>query len=128
LVPFLLGILDFQEVIRAARGQTLAVLPQVQFVEATSVGEKTVRWIQISNEGDSVIRIIGGDASCGCLVYEDLPLEIAPHSTGSLKVSITMKSGYGRYRHRFVLHTNQKNQPYLQGGLTGWLNPKPKEG
>jgi hypothetical protein len=77
-LPGLLGWVDYADTVRTLRGEVLEVLPRVADLGATVAGLEKRKRIEVKNHGKTTVRIVGGSASCGCLVYDDLPLVIPP--------------------------------------------------
>jgi hypothetical protein len=123
-LPGLVGAVDYTSVLRTLRGEYLSICPRVVDLGSIAPGEKLVSLVEVWNHGDTTIRIVGGTASCGCMVHEDLPKHVPPHSQVTLRIQVTHKKGQGQFRHRYVLYTSHPNQPQLHGGVTGWLSAK----
>lgn len=126
-LPGLTGFVSYQNFLRSLRGEFLETSPRVVDLGETILGERKTTHLQVTNHSETTVRVVGGSASCGCMVYEDLPLEVPPRSTRSIRVSVLKNGGQGLYRDRLVLYTNHPAQPAFQAGVTGWLSAKPKD-
>jgi hypothetical protein len=75
--------------------------------------------VQIENLTTSDIRLIGGVASCACVVTDDLPLVIPAKGKATANVKVKFIGSVGRFRHTFTWYTDAPSQLKFSGGITG---------
>jgi hypothetical protein len=113
------GLIDFDSLMRNARGEHIALEPRVVHLGTVKSGSGASAFVSIVNLGSESINVIGGTADFGCVVYDDLPLTISARSSARIRVSITPRWKAGVLRQRFTLFTNHQGQPRLFGGIVG---------
>ena len=75
--------------------------------------------VEILNQSDREIRLIGGSYSCSCVATDDLPAVVAPKSILTLSIRLTFTGDPGTFKHNFELYTDSPSQPRLSGRIAG---------
>jgi len=88
------------------RGETLAVIPAVTQLGEGTAGESRTFQVQLRNNSDKPIRVVGGTTSCACIATQDLPTTIPAGGTESISVKIKFSGSAGKFAHRFVLYSD----------------------
>jgi hypothetical protein len=60
---------------------------------------------QIHNVTSNPVKVIGGEPDCSCVALTGLPLQIAAHSTKTLRIEVTPSERHaGPFEHHVYLH------------------------
>lgn len=111
------GFFDVLSMVRTLRGEWVALEPRVLYLGEVSLGVSKSGYVEIVNHGSESVTVMGGNADCGCVVGEDLPVSVAPHSRSIIKLTFLPRKKAGTFRQRFALFTNHPGQPLLYGGI-----------
>jgi len=88
------------------RGETLAVIPAVTQLGEGAAGESRTFQVQLRNNSNKPIRVVGGTTSCPCIATQDLPITIPVGGIESIHVTIKFSGSSGKFAHRFVLYSD----------------------
>jgi hypothetical protein len=108
------------------RGEAITVEPYVTDVGAGVAGESRTFSMQLTNHTDHTVRIIGGTTSCNCLATKDLPLDLPPHGSESIRVGMKFRGSPGRFVHRFELYTDHQRQWVVLARFAGRIGESPQ--
>jgi hypothetical protein len=75
--------------------------------------------LQIRNQTDRTIRVVGGTADCSCMATKDLPLTVQPREVESVQVQFSFRGPSGAFQRAFVLYTDDERQPRVLARVTG---------
>ncbi|MFO0923003.1 MAG: hypothetical protein U0905_11020 [Pirellulales bacterium] len=95
------------------RDKAISTTSRIDFGVLSS-GEMAIRKIEIRNNTDKEIRLIGGTADCSCVTTEELPVIVPAKGMVHVGVKIivpSMKDGH--LMRRATIYTNVENQPKL---------------
>lgn len=107
------------EALFQVRGESITVEPSVSYVGEGVVGEQRTFTIQVTNHRDKSIKVIGGTTSCSCITTDNLPIIIPPRATCSIVTWVKFRGSPGRFRHSFVLYTDEERQATVTAWFTG---------
>jgi len=119
------GLVSYSELVNAMNGEVLEVRPHVSRLGESYSGDVVVANLEIVNKSDSPITLLGGSASCGCLLTRDLPAVVGPRASVTIQIFSRASTTPGKYSYRFALFTNHPAQPRIDGGLVGLSIAKP---
>jgi hypothetical protein len=101
------------------RGEAITVDPPVSDVGKGQPGEERTFRVELTNRTRRPIRVIGGTTNLSCSATGDLPLTLAEGETGTLEVSVRFVGSPGRFQYRFVLLTDDEEQPEVVARYSG---------
>jgi hypothetical protein len=107
------------------RGELIGVRPAVSQVGNGVAGEERSFTIQLTNNGNQKIQVIGGTTTCSCLTTKDLPITISPGESKSIDVNMTFRGTPGRFQHQFILYTDDNKQPIVAAQFVGRVTETP---
>jgi len=113
------------EALLYAKGESLTVEPSVSHVGDGVAGERRTFTIQLTNHRDNPIKVIGGTTNCSCIATSDLPIVVPPKESRSITVRINFRGGPGRFRHSFVLYTDDERQATITAWFSGRMIESP---
>jgi hypothetical protein len=122
---FLLAFPGPAEALAWLRGEAITVEPVVSDVGKGQPGEQQTFRVNLTNRTDRPVRLVGGTTSCRCTATNDLPLILAPGETGTIEVEIMFVGSPGRFRHHFVLFTDDERQPRVVARFSGQVIAPP---
>ncbi len=109
------SILEFGSLRQAwlyAGGVRLDVVPAVVQVADGRNGEMRKASFRVRNLSSRPLRILGADASCGCVSLDRLPLIIPPRLHRDLGVSVHLERGApGPFEQTVTYNTDEPTQP-----------------
>jgi len=123
-LAFLLLVPDPARLLAQLRGESIIVQPGETNVGEGRPGEQRTFGLELVNNGEQPIRIIGGTANCSCMAIADLPVEIGPGRATKIRVTLYFKGMPGRFRREFVLYTDAEKQPVARAYLAGRISPE----
>ena len=107
------------EALRHFRGESITVEPSVSQVGDGVVGDVRTFTVQLSNHRERPVAILGGTATSACTTANDLPIIVPPKESRSITVQIKFRGSTGRFRHSFVLYTDDEGQPTVTAWFVG---------
>lgn len=107
------------------RGESITLEPIVSLVGDGLLGEEHTFNIQLTNHRDRPIKVIGGTANCSCLATNDLPIIVQQKESRSITVRMNFRGNPGRFRHSFVLYTDEEEQATVAAWFTGRVIASP---
>jgi hypothetical protein len=93
LILCAIGIWRFGSLSHALKyAQGYSVIPESSVITLGNVesGSRVTGRIRLLNLTGSPVRVTGAESSCGCIAYEDLPIDVPPH--GSTVMSAWFKA------------------------------------
>lgn len=105
------------------RGEAVGVEPYVTDVGAGRPGEMRTFTIHLTNYTARPVRVVGGTTSCSCVTTKDLPVELPPARSRTIRVEMRFAGSPGRFLHRFVLYTDNEHQWAVVAHFTGSVSP-----
>ncbi|MFO0960897.1 MAG: DUF1573 domain-containing protein [Isosphaeraceae bacterium] len=82
----------------------------------------------LTNHADRPIQLIGSNASCSCLLPEELPVVISPGGSHRFKIGIDSHARRGVVHERIVIFTDSPTQSQVGLTVSGEiLTPRPSE-
>jgi len=107
------------------RGEAVTVEPYVTDVGEGVAGEWRTFTIRVRNHGNRTVRIFGGTTSCACIATKDLPVDIPPYESRSIRVEMGFRGLPGRFVHDFVLLTDSPGQFTVRARYAGRVGQAP---
>jgi hypothetical protein len=101
------------------RGESITIEPVVSAVGDGEVGWQRKFPIRLRNHTDRPVRLYGGTTSCSCIATDDLPITLPGGGTETLEVQVRFAGSPGRFRHRFVLLSDDAVQPKIVAYFSG---------
>jgi hypothetical protein len=101
------------------RGDSITIEPAVSDVGEAEVGIVRTFTVQLTNQTDRPIRLLGGTNSCSCIATDDLPLTLSERGTGSINVTVRFVGSSGRFQHTFAFLTDDKTQRTVVARFSG---------
>jgi hypothetical protein len=122
---FLLISDDPRATLARLRGEPLTIEPIQTWLGDGNSDEQRAFTIHVSNRGNQPVQIVGGTASCGCNPTADVPILIPAGESRPLSVTVFFRGQPGRFQGFFILFTDDKGQPTLQGRFSGRVRKSP---
>jgi hypothetical protein len=118
-----LGFGSWEVAMAYARGESTFVMADPAQLADVRPDEEISTTIRLRNVSTVPVRILGGNASCGCMVLQDLPLDLKPgeYRTIQIRVRPPKKEG-ARFRYDVVLYESAPGPPvltYVSGTVAG---------
>jgi len=113
------------EALSHVRGEAITVESIVSYVGDGIAGEQRSFTIQLANHRDRPIKVIGGTTTCSCIATNDLPIIVPPRESRPITVRITFRGSPGRFRHSFVLYTDDEKQATATAWFAGRVIESP---
>lgn len=101
------------------RGERLSIRPRVVDVGVGLLGESRAVVIDLTNNTDNEIHIIGGTSDCSCITTENLPVVIAPGQSRPISVELRFTGRPGLFTRKAMLYTNDRGFRRVHFQLTG---------
>ena len=108
------------------RGESISVEPSVSDVGDGVLGETREFQIQLRNNTDNTIRVVGGTANCDCVTIADLPIELAPHEVRLVAIEVRFKGSAGVFQRPFVLFTDDDAHRTVTASVRGHVSGAPE--
>ena len=113
------------------RGETLLVDSNEKSFGTASPGDPIGVTFTLTNRDLRPVRVLGCQASCTCIVPENLPLTLLPNQKGGLTISIrtnaqSVKLGRSMVEQEVVLFTSSPAQPELHLTIKGRIHDSSK--
>lgn len=123
---FLLTSSDPWSTLAEWRGESLAVEPAISEVGTGIPGDSRDVVVRLVNRTAHPVHWIGGTTTCACVATDDLPLTLSPGESRAIQVRIRFKGSKGRFRHRFLLYTDDDDQQVVVARLSGRVEEAPE--
>ncbi len=123
---FLFAFADPADALAWLRGEAITVSPSGYDVGKGQPGEARTFRVRLTNRTDRPIRVVGGTTTCSCVATNDLPLALAKGETGEIAVSVKFAGSPGNFQHRFVLFTDDEQQPQVVARFSGEVIAPPE--
>lgn len=107
------------EAIVKLRGEKVTVEPAINEIGSGSLGEERVFHLELTNHDIKPIQIVGGTTTCSCITTDQLPVSLAPGASATILVRIRLRGKPGSFEHRFILYTDDENQPWIVARFKG---------
>lgn len=118
---FLLFSDDPAEALARLRGEVITVEPSISDV-GTGVNEEQHEFqVQVRNNTERTIHIVGGTANCSCMAIADLPMTVPAHQARTMRVKIRLKGTAGAFQQPFRLFTDDETQEIVFGRVRGYI-------
>jgi hypothetical protein len=101
------------------RGEQLWIEPRLVDMGEGYPGETQAAAVEVVNQTDHPIRLIGGTADCSCTTTEDLPLTIPAGDSRPITVKIHLPRAPGMYTRTARLLTDDEQTRIIGFRLTG---------
>ena len=101
------------------RGEPIIAQPSVTDVGDGSRGTQRLFHLQLTNRAHHSVRVVGGTSTCSCLAAVSLPITLAPGETRAIDVGVKFRGSSGRFRHAFILLTDDATQDKVVAQFTG---------
>ncbi len=98
------------------RGEPVALKPSYIELGTARPGEIHEHTITIMNYDSQPVKVFGGTTDCSCSATQDLPVEIPPHESRTVRISVRLPSSASRGMFTRVadLITDHPRQPVLR--------------
>lgn len=114
------------EALARLRGEAIRVQPSVSDVGDGPVGEERTFHVQLTNNTNQPVRIVGGTSTCSCIATESLPVTLLKGETKTIDVRVKFRGSPGRFQHRFTLLTDNDIQGFVIAQFTGRVVGAPR--
>src|SRR5262249_55415249 len=100
-------------------GQRVFSRPSVVDLGTGRAGELVERSVEIFNQTDRPLRVVGGTSDCSCLTTSDLPVTIPAGESRTVAVKVKLPPGEGVFQRRVQFWTDADGLQPVHFGLTG---------
>jgi hypothetical protein len=101
------------------RSESITVNPVETEVGSALEWEVREITLRLTNNTGHPISIMGGTRAGYCKTTVDLPTTIEAWESQSIRVQVTFRGGIGRFKHPFVLYTDDQQQPIVTASFSG---------
>jgi hypothetical protein len=103
-------------------GRSLLVTPVERFIGEVEASQQVTTAFLLRNISGEPIRILGADASCGCVAIEDLPVTVPANESQSIRISLRGSAKPGVQRETATLICDD-SASQLTLGVTALVHP-----
>lgn len=93
-----------------ARGDRLIAETKSLSFGPVLAGPTIQQHTRLTNYSNRTIKLVGSNASCSCVLSEDLPLTLAPGESHLFKIGVKTDQRTGLIRERVVVYTDYPEQ------------------
>jgi len=84
--------------------------------------------VLLRNHTGSPLRVYGGTTTCRCVATDDLPVVLDPGASHPITIRFQLRGLPGRFKHHFLLFTDDEGAPLAVGSFNGRILPSPSSG
>ncbi len=103
------------------RGESLTIEPSVVEVGNGEAGELRDFSLTIHNHTSRPISLVGGQAACGCITTEELPLDVPAGESRTIACKFHFRRTVGKFHYPYTLYTNDGSYSVVVARVAGRL-------
>ena len=108
-------------VVEYLAGRSVVSPGKEQFAGSVTVGQRVSRTFSLKNVSNRPVRVVGAKTSCRCIGTQDLPLELPPGQSRSLRIDLVASEAAGVQR-EFAQLVLDDSSPALVLGVTALVH------
>lgn len=110
---------SFTSALAYARGDRLIADSKSLFFGQVVAGPTIQQHTRLTNHANRAIKLVGSNASCACVLSEDLPLTIAPGNSHLFRIGVKTDKRSGAIREQIALFTDFPKQSEIVFSIRG---------